>query len=524
MAVTIRVVVLLTIAIQVWAEELDPVRDQIAWFLKKTQGVKTTLTTANGEPVERRKTRTLNQKLLYNNFFTESIAHANRERIPERIVHGKGVGAFGYFEVTHNVTEYIKADFLSEIGKKTPVAARFSPAIGERGLSDTSRSMKGFAVKFYTNEGNFDIVGLSTPMFAFKDPTLFFTFLHVESRNPTTNIVDENMHWDFLTRNPESLNMFTTVYTDGGIPRGYRKMPGHSIHTYQVQNKNGDIYFVRFHFIPEDGEDSLTAEEANELDGNDPDSFTRDMYEAIACGKRVAWDFGIQLLTPEQALNANIDVFDPTLELPYEDYPLTPVGKLVLNRNPVNYFAEIEQLAYCPCNLVPGIDGAPDKLFESRLWAYKDAQFYRLGINFHNIKVNCPLASVTRHYYYKDGAAPVNDNGEDTPNYYDNSFNGPMPYDDYDRSKIIEIEEGESDNLWQIAEMYSKLSKGERSRLISNIVNSLGNTVKFIRERAVKIYTEIEPDLGNRIKNGLKEFEKEPACRIPFDEMPKNRD
>ncbi|XP_038219826.1 catalase-like [Zerene cesonia] len=514
-------VVLLTLATQSWAEELDPVRDQIALYLKNTQGVRTTLTTTNGEAVERRKASTLNGRLLYNNFFTESITHVNRERIPERIVHSKGVGAFGYFEVTHNVTDYIKAEFLNEIGKKTPVAVRFSPATGERGLSDTSRNMKGFAVKFYTREGNFDILGLSTPMFAFKDPLLFFSFAHVESRNPATNVPDDNMQWDFLTRNPESLNLFTSVFADGGIPRGYRYMPGHGIHTYQVQNKNGNVYFVRFHFIPEDGEASLTTEEASELD---PDSFTRDLYEAIACGRRVGWDFGIQLITPEQAMNSKIDVFDTTLELPFKDFPLTPVGKLVLDRNPVNYFAEIEQLAYCPCNLVPGIDGAPDKIFEARLMAYRDAQLHRLGVNFNNIKVNCPVATVSRHYYYKDGVAPVDDNGKDAPNYYDNSFNGPIPYNDYNRSNMIEIKEGEPNNFWQIARMYLKFTEGEKNRLVSNIVSSLGNCVSFLRDKAIKLYTEIEPDLGNRIKNGLQEFTKEPACRIPFDEMPKKRD
>ncbi|CAG4978540.1 unnamed protein product [Colias eurytheme] len=506
--------ILIELLVTVRGEALDPLTDQIVLYKKRNNVSRTYMTTSNGARVEYNDLVTLNSRLIYNNYFMDSITHIDRQIIPERVVHGKGSGAFGYLEVTDDVSKYTKADFLNEVGKKTPVAVRFSLGGGERGSSDgTPGGLRGFAVKFYTKEGNFDILGINTPMFAFKDPVLFPNFIHAQGRNPATNVPDPNMLWDFFTRYPTTLNMFLRLFGNAGTPRGYRYMPGHAIHTYQVQNKNGDIYFVRFHFMPENGKESITTEQASQLD---PDSFTRDLYEAIACGKRVAWNFGLQVLTKEQAFNAKIDVFDTTLELPFKDYPITPVGKLVLNRNPLNFFAEVEQLAFCPCNLVPGIDGSPDKLFEGRMFSYRDTQNYRLGINHKNIKVNCPFETVARTYN-RDGVAPVEYNGKDSPNYYENSFNGPVAYHDIKRSKLVKIKQEKANNFEQIAKSYLDMDEDEKDVVITNIVNSLGPAIDSLRDKAVKIFTEIEKDLGNRIKKGLEGFSREAVCNLTLD-------
>ncbi|XP_045507720.1 catalase-like [Colias croceus] len=510
----IQIFIALLISVSCQCEEtLDPVRDQILLYKKRTEGVCTRLTTSNGAPVESRDTSTLNENLMYNSFFMDSLTRLTRERIQERVVHGKGTGATGYLEVTNNISQFTKADFLNGIGKKTPVAVRFSPTVVERGGSDMFRAARGFAVKFYTQEGNFDFLGFSTPMFVMKDPILFPAFIHSQRRNPSTGIRDNNMLWDFLTLNPEALNMFITVFGDDGIPRGYRHMPGFSIHTYQMQNKEGDIYFARLHFQPDAGKASITTEEARYLDATDPDYFSRDLYEAIACGKQVSWTFFLQILTLEQALNSDIDVFDVTLELPTDEYPLTEVGKLVLNKNPLNQFAEVEQLAFCPCNLVPGIDGAPDKLFQARTFVYRDTHMYRLDVNVNKIKVNRPIEANT---YNRDGKRPVGDNGEDTPNYYPNSFNGPKAYSDMNRSKLIDIVQKEPNNTAQAGQQYRKMSDGEKERFMSNLIDSLGPTLPLLRERAVKIFTEIDRDLGSRVYQALKEYQREPACNINF--------
>ncbi|XP_045500785.1 catalase-like [Colias croceus] len=506
--------VLLSVCVHSRDVELDPVRDQIELFRERNEKTTVTMTTSSGAPVERRDTSTLNRKLIYNNFFMDSITHVIRERIPERTIHAKGAGAFGYFEVTHNVEQYTKADFLNGIGKRTPVAVRFSPTVIERGGSDLFRGTRGFAVKFYTKEGNFDFVGFSTPMFFLKDPVLFPTCIRSQRKNPATAVRDSNVLWDFMTLYPESISTILTTLGDEGIPKGYRHMNGFSIHTYQLQNKFGDIYFARLHFISDIGKASITTEEARIFEGTDPDVFTRDLYEAIACGKKVSWTFSIQVMSLKQALNLSIDVFDLTLEIPEDLVPLVPVGRLVLDRNPLNQFAEVEQLAFCPCNLVPGIDGAPDKTFEARSFVYRDAHLYRLGPNFNNIKVNCPFYA---HTYNRDGHAPVRDNEKDSPNYYENSFNGPVAYNDTYRADLIDIFEGKSNNFAQTARIYQNMSKGEKDRVISNIMDTLVPALPSLHIRAVKTFKEIDPELGGRIEKALKEYKREAACTLPFE-------
>lgn len=462
------------------------------------------MTTSAGAPIEYTDARvTLNRRLIFNEYFMDSLTHLVRERIPERLVHAKAGGAFGYFEVTHDITHICNAKMFSSVGKKTPVAVRFSPVVVERGGIDTSRDARGYAVKFYTEDGNFDMVGFSTPMYVYKDPLLFTAFVRAQKRNPATNLIDGNMLWDFLTLNSESLHMFMLVFSDRGIPDGYRHMPGFGIHTFEVVNKYDEKYFIRFHFTPDAGVKNLFTEEARKIAAVDPDYATRDLYRAIGNGDYPSWTVAVQVLTLDDVKHAGFDVFDVTKVLPLDRYPLTPLGRMVLNKNPLNYHAEIEQLAFNPANLVPGILGGPDKVFEARRLAYRDAQYYRLGANFNKIPVNCPIQAAVLAYN-RDGGPPVKDNERDRPNYYPNSFNGAVEYKDKNRVELLEIYQDPPNNFEQVTELYvNEFSKEERNRLIENILYSLGPAAKFLQERAVKLFTLVHPDLGYRIKQGL---------------------
>lgn len=456
------------------------------------------LTTSAGAPIEYADTEVISSNLISNHFFLESITRFTRERIPERVVHAKGAGAFGYFIVTHNVTDICKAELFSSIGKKTPVAIRFSTVAGEKGSSDNVRETKGFAVKFYTEEGNFDIVGLNIEMFVIKDPVLFPFFIHSIKRNPRTNLMDSNTMWDFITLHPETLHMFLRIFGDRGISDGYRYMPGYGIHTIQITNNNDEDFFVKFHILPDAGIRNLTSEQSIKI--NDLDYATRDLYNAIANREYPTWTLYVQVASLHDVKHATFDLFDITKRWPIEMYPLRPIGQIVLNKNPLNYFADIEQLAFCPSNLVAGILGGVDKLFEARRLAYRDAQLYRLGANYNNIEVNCPFRNHA-NTYHRDGAAPVRDNGKDAPNYYPNSFNGPMPYLDKKKSTLLKIRtDPNANNFDQASELYTNgMATEERSRLIKNIVNNLNNTARYLQERAVKLFTIIHPDFGGRV-------------------------
>ncbi|CAH3986866.1 unnamed protein product [Pieris brassicae] len=458
------------------------------------------MTTSNGVPVPLRETTsTLNTRLLLNEYLLDSITHSIREPIPERFVHAKGAGAFGYFEVTHDMSHITKAKIFSGVGKTTPMVARFSPIAPERGGNDLLRGARGFGVRFYSEDGNFDLVGLNTEMFAFKDPVDFAMFTHAMKRNPATHLFDANAQWDFITLRPESVHTFLRIFGDQGVPDGYRFMPGFSVHTYQLANDKGEYYFVRFHFIPDGGVKFLTAEQVRNISSEDADYSIRDLYRAIEGGDYPSWTLSFQILTLDEVKNSETDVFDVTRVLPIEKYPLHPVGKMVLNKNPKNYFAEVEQLALNPSNLVPGILGGVDKIFEIRRMAYRSAQYHRLGVNFNKIRVNCPFRSLT---YNRDGEAPVKDNERDIPNYYPNSFHGPVPY--IEESKLIQIVENPSYNFDQARDLYeNQLSAGEKERLVENILSSLGSVTKFLQEKAVELFTLVSHDLGSRIEQGL---------------------
>ncbi|XP_045764341.1 catalase-like [Maniola jurtina] len=425
-----------------------------------------------------------------------------RERTPERAVHGQGTGAFGFFEVTHDISHICKADFLKKVGQKTPIAIRFATSGGSRGSADLVLDNRGYSVKFYTREGNFDIAGFNTPVAPFKDPLDGHIITRSARANPATNAPDANMALDRATLVPESLHMLMYTYSGRGIPASYRNMPGFSVHTYQVENENGDQYFIRCHFLPDGGIKYMKAEEARQIRADDPHYLTKDLYRAIENGDYPSWTFSVQILTETDVENEGPGVFDLTKIIPEDRYPLHEVGKFVLNRNAKNFFAEVEQLAFCPCNLVPGIHGAPDKVYEARRLIYRDAQVYRLGGNVFNIPVNCPFL-VQTHTYNRDGMPPVS--GGEGPNYYPNSFNGPEPFVPKHSTGLINIiEKDGADNFDQAGDLYANiLTEEERSTLIKNIVSKLKTATHFLQKRALELFTSINQDFGDRLKQEM---------------------
>ena len=392
--------------------------------------MKETFTTNQGAPVsDDQNSLTVSNNgpaLLQDVHLIEKLAHFNRERIPERIVHAKGAGAGGYFEVTKDVTKYTKAKFLSEVGKRTEVFVRFSTVGGEKGSADAERDPRGFAVKFYTEEGNYDLVGNNTPVFFIRDPLKFPDFIHTQKRHPGTNLKDANMFWDFLSLTPESLHQVTILFSDRGTPRSFRNMNGYGSHTFKWYNHDGEAFGVKYHFKTDQGIQNLTREEAEHIKGTDPDHATRDLHNAIKKGEFPSWTLQVQIMPAKEAENYRFNVFDVTKVWPHGDYPPIEVGKMVLNRNPANYFAEVEQAAFSPGNFVTGIGASPDKMLQGRLFAYHDAHRYRLGPNYLLLPVNQPKGVKVKNYQ-RDGYMRFDGNEGDAPNYYPNSFGGPEP-------------------------------------------------------------------------------------------------
>jgi len=352
----------------------------------------------------------------------DKLAHFDRERIPERVVHAKGAGAHGYFQVTDDITKYCKADIFSEIGKKTPLFIRFSTVGGEKGSADTDRDPRGFAIKFYTQDGIWDMVGNNTPVFFIRDAIKFPDFIHTQKRNPQTNLKDPDAMWDFLSLVPESCHQVTILFSDRGTPDGFRHMNGYSSHTFKWVNKNGEEFYVKMHFKTDSGIKNLSAERASELSGKDPDYATRDLFNHIQSGQEATWTMNVQVMPVKDAELYRWNVFDVTKVWPHKDYPLQKVGKMVLNRNPENYFAEVEQAAFSPSHLVPGIEPTNDRMLQGRLFSYPDTHRHRLGVNYKQIPINCPYRVSNQQ---RDGKMAVNGNGGSQPNYEPNSLGTP---------------------------------------------------------------------------------------------------
>lgn len=438
--------------------------------------------------------------------FTDEMAHFDRERIPERVVHAKGAGAFGYFEVTHDITKYCKAKVFEHVGKRTPIAIRFSTVAGEAGSADTVRDPRGFAMKFYTEEGNWDLVGNNTPIFFIRDAMLFPSFIHSQKRNPQTHLKDADMVWDFWSLRPESLHQVSFLFSDRGIPDGHRHMNGYGSHTFKLVNSCGNAVYCKFHAKTDQGIRNLPVQEAARLASEDPDYGLRDLFNAIANGKYPSWTFYIQVMTFDQAEHFKFNPFDLTKVWPHKEYPLIPVGKLVLNRNPVNYFAEVEQMAFDPSNMPPGIEPSPDKMLQGRLFSYPDTHRHRLGPNYLQIPVNCPYRARVANYQ-RDGFMCTTDNQGGAPNYYPNSFTGPE-----DQPNLMEAfssvsgdvqryNSSNEDNVSQVRDFYTKvLNEQERARLCENIAGHLKDAQAFIQRKAVKNFTDVHPDYGARIQ------------------------
>ncbi|MBE0523370.1 MAG: catalase [Methanosarcinales archaeon] len=449
--------------------------------------------------------------LMQDTHLLEKLAHFDRERIPERVVHAKGAGAGGYFEVTADVTKYTKAKFLSEIGKRCEVFARFSTVGGEKGSADAERDPRGFALKFYTEEGNYDLVGNNTPVFFIRDPLKFPDFIHTQKRNPAMNCKDPNMFWDFLSLTPESIHQVTILYSDRGIPASFRNMNGYSSHTFKWYNEMGEYFWVQYHFKTDQGIKNLTRQEAEIIRGKDPDHATRDLYEAIERGDYPSWTLQMQIMTPEQAKDYRFDIFDITKVWPHADFPPIEVGKLVLNRNPENYFAEVEQAAFGPGNLVPGIATSPDKMLQGRLFSYHDTHIHRLGPNYHLLPVNAPK-NAPENSYQRDGFMRTDPNGDGGPNYWPNSFNGPEP-DISAKEPQIEISgkadrfqyTHPNDDFVQPGNLYRDvMSDQDRENLAGNIIGHLGGAQKRIQLRQTALFFKADPDYGRRVAKGLK--------------------
>jgi len=475
---------------------------------------KKTLTTGFGMPVDNDlNSQTAGEKgpvLMQDIHLLEKLAHFDRERIPERVVHAKGAGAFGYFEVTREMSKYTRAKFLSQAGKRTDVFLRFSTVGGEKGSADSERDPRGFALKFYTEEGNYDMVGNNTPVFFIRDPLKFPDFIHTQKRNPATNLKDPDMFWDFLSLTPESIHQVTILFSDRGTPASYRNMNGYSSHTYMWYNEKREHVWVQYHFKTEQGIRNFTGEEADRMRSVDPDCTTRDLHDAIARGEFPSWRLEVQIMTPEQAKTYRFDPFDITKVWPHADFPPIEVGRLVLNRNPDNYFAEVEQAAFSPGNFVSGIGPSPDKMLQGRLFSYHDTHRHRLGPNYHLLPVNAPKVA-PMNSYQRDGAMRFDDNGKGGPNYWPNSFGGAEPepglgippVDVSGMAARHAYTLGDIDFV-QAGDLYRKvMSESDRQHLVANIVGHLGGARKNLQLRQTALFYKADPDYGERVAKGL---------------------
>ena len=450
--------------------------------------------------------------LLQDHYLIEQMANFNRERIPERQPHAKGGGAFGQFEVTQDVSAYTKARFLQP-GAKTEMVARFSTVAGERGSPDTWRDPRGFSLKFYTDDGNFDMVGNNTPVFFVRDPMKFQNFIRSQKRMAANNLRDHNMQWDFWTLSPESAHQVTWLMGDRGIPKTWRHMNGYSSHTYMWVNAEGERFWVKYHFKTDQGVDFLTQQEAEKMAGEDSDYHRRDLFQSIGKGDFPSWTLKVQVMPFAEAETYRFNPFDLTKVWPHADYPLQEVGRLTLNRNPTDFHTEIEQAAFEPNNLVPGIGPSPDKMLLARLFAYADAHRARMGVNYKQIPVNRPQCPV--HSYSKDGAMRV-DNVTD-PVYAPNSKGGPQADGDRFPQKEVWNASGEfvrqaytlreDDDDWGQAGTLVRdvMDQDQRGRLVSNVVGHLKNGVTSpVLERAIEYWKKIDSQVGEQIARGVK--------------------
>jgi catalase len=499
----------------------DHAAEQLNEFKKSLKGEPDTITTGTGAPVGNKTSlMTVGPKgpgLIQDVVFIDEMQHFDRERIPERVVHAKGAGAHGYFEVTHDITKFTKAKIFSAIGKKTPAFLRFSTVGGESGSADTARDPRGFAMKFYTEDGNWDLVGNNTPIFFIRDPFLFPSFIHTQKRNPKTHLKDPDMFWDFISLRPETTHQVSFLFSGRGTPDGHRHMNGYGSHTFKLVNTEGEAVWCKFHVKTNQGIKNLSAKQAYELSAADPDYSTRDLYNAIASGNFPSWTFYLQVMTIKEAQSFRWNPFDLTKVWPHKEFPLIPVGRLVLDRNPGNYFAEVEQSAFSPAHLVPGVEASPDKMLQGRLFSYADTHIHRLGTNYTQLPINCPYAARVKNYQ-RDGPQTISlYDQEGAPNYFPNSFSGPTDKETYlEEVKSTPVEgdigryrNADDDNFTQAGDFWRKvLNDTERDELAQNIAGHLKDAQEFIQKRAVHNFAQADPAYGAAIQKYLDQHAK----------------
>ena len=472
------------------------------------------LTTIAGRPVgDNQNVMTAGQPgpvLMQDIWLLEKLGHFDRELIPERRMHAKGSGAFGTFTVTHDITQYTKASIFAEVGKKTECFIRFSTVAGERGAADAERDIRGFAMKFYTDSGNWDLVGNNTPVFFFRDPMKFSDLNHVVKRDPRTNMHSANSNWDFWTLLPESLHQVTITMSDRGIPASYRHMNGYGSHTYSFINSNNERTWVKFHLKTQQGIKCLTDAEAQAIIGKDRDSNQRDLYTSIENGEYPRWNVKIKIMTEEQANNAIVNPFDLTKVWSQKEFPLMDVGVLELNRNPENYYADVEQAAFNPMNIIDGIGYSPDKMLQGRLFSYADAQRYRLGVNHHEIPVNKPRCPY--HAYHRDGQMRTDGNYGSTIGYEPNSYGEwqespdskepPQPLHG-DMAYAFNEREYDSDYFTQPGNLFRLMNSEQKLALFGNTARAMGDSELFIKQRHVRNCHAADPAYGMGVAEAL---------------------
>ena len=473
-----------------------------------------TLTTSSGKPVvDNQNSLSAGPRgplLLQDVHLLEKLAHQNRERIPERVVHAKGWGALGKFTVTHDIAQYSKADIFNEIGKITDILVRFSTVAGEMGAADAERDVRGFSIKFYTEQGNWDLVGNNTPVFFIRDPLKFPDFIHTQKRHPRTNMRSSTAMWDFWSQSPESLHQGTILMSDRGLPQDVRHINGYGSHTFSFINAKNERFWVKFHMKTQQGHNHWTNEQAEQVIGKNRESTQQDLYTSIENGDYPKWTLFVQIMPEMDAEKTSYNPFDVTKVWPHGEYPLIEVGEMELNQNPMNYFAEVEQAAFSPSNIVPGISFSPDKMLQARVFSYADAHRYRIGTHYEALPVNAPKCPV--HHYHKDGSMRFFDNNSKNPDaYYEpNSFNGAKQDKSFAEPPLkvngdadhYDHRDG-NDDYTQTGNLFRMFDDAQKGRLFGNIAAAMAGVPQEIVDRQLAHFAKADPEYADGVRAEL---------------------
>ena len=489
----------------------------------------TQMTTTGGNPIaDNQNSLSAGRRgplLMQDYQLIEKLAHQNRERIPERTVHAKGSGAFGTLTITHDITRYTKAKVFSEVGKQTECLLRFSTVAGERGAADAERDVRGWALKFYTDEGNWDLVGNNTPVFFVRDPLKFPDFIHTQKRHPRTNMRSATAMWDFWSLSPESLHQVTILMSDRGLPIGYRHTNGYGSHTFSFINAANERFWVKFHFKTRQGIKTMTNAEGEQVIAKDRESSQKDLYEAIERGDFPKWDLKVQIMPEAEAETYHINPFDLTKVWPHADYPLIDVGVLELNRNPENYFQEIEQAAFSPSNIVPGIGFSPDKMLQGRIFSYADAHRYRVGTWYEAIPVNRPKSRVNT--YHLDGPMNFQTPASREAYYEPNSFGGPVEDHRFDEPPLRISGEADrynhregNDDYTQPGNLFRLMSDDQKRQLFSNIAEAMTGVPQYIIDRQLGHFDKADPAYGDGVRAALEKRRGENNISLQEEPLP----